>query len=91
MPDLAIETESLRKHFDRTVAVADLSLAIRRGEVFGFLGPNGTGKTTTVRALGTLIAPTSASATVADIPLTPSVRQRAKTGPEQRSEHDDLC
>lgn len=39
------------------------------GEVFGFLGPNGAGKTTTVRTLGTLVAPTSGSATVAGIPL----------------------
>ncbi len=48
-----------------------MSFQVARGEVFGFLGPNGAGKTTTVRTLGTLIAPTSGSATVAGIPLTP--------------------
>jgi ABC-2 type transport system ATP-binding protein len=55
-------------------------------EVFGFLGPNGAGKTTTVRTLGTLIAPTSGSATVAGIPLTSEngvdIRRRASIMPE---------
>jgi len=69
MPDLAIETESLRKHFDRTVAVADLSLAIRRGEVFGFLGPNGAGKTTSIKLLLGLIEPSGGSGTVLGAPL----------------------
>ena len=54
--------------------------------MFGFLGPNGAGKTTTVRTLGTLIAPTSGSATVAGIPLTPEngveIRQRISIMPE---------
>ena len=69
MPDLAIETESLRKHFDRTVAVADLSLAIRRGEVFGFLGPNGAGKTTSLKLLLGLIEPTGGAGIVLGAPL----------------------
>ena len=59
---------------------------VGRGEVFGFLGPNGAGKTTTVRTLGTLIAPTSGSATVAGIPLTPEngveIRRRISIMPE---------
>jgi ABC-2 type transport system ATP-binding protein len=59
---------------------------VGRGEVFGFLGPNGAGKTTTVRTLGTLIAPTSGSATVAGIPLTPEngveIRRRISVMPE---------
>src|SRR4029077_19549466 len=63
-----------------------LSFEVARGEVFGFLGPNGAGKTTTVRTLGTLIAPTSGSATVAGIPLTPEngveIRRRISIMPE---------
>jgi ABC-2 type transport system ATP-binding protein len=59
---------------------------VARGEVFGFLGPNGAGKTTTVRTLGTLIAPTSGTATVAGIPLTRAngveIRQRISVMPE---------
>ena len=57
-----------------------------RGEVFGFLGPNGAGKTTTVRTLGTLLDPTSGSATVAGFPLTPEngveIRRRIAIMPE---------
>ncbi|PRY69380.1 ABC-2 type transport system ATP-binding protein [Glaciihabitans tibetensis] len=48
---LAIETHGLTKNFGRQVAVDDLSLAVPRGAVFGFLGPNGSGKTTTIRML----------------------------------------
>jgi ABC-2 type transport system ATP-binding protein len=54
--------------------------------VFGFLGPNGAGKTTTVRTLGTLVAPTSGSATVGGIPLAPEngveIRRRISIMPE---------
>jgi ABC-2 type transport system ATP-binding protein len=63
-----------------------VSFEVAHGEVFGFLGPNGAGKTTTVRTLGTLIAPTSGSATVAGIPLSPDngveIRQRISIMPE---------
>jgi ABC-2 type transport system ATP-binding protein len=63
-----------------------VSFEVASGEVFGFLGPNGAGKTTTVRTLGTLIAPTSGSATVAGIPLSPEngveIRQCISVMPE---------
>jgi ABC-2 type transport system ATP-binding protein len=68
------------------VAFQDLSFEIGRGEVFGFLGPNGAGKTTTVRTLGTLLTPTSGSATVAGLPLAPEnaveIRRRIAIMPE---------
>jgi ABC-type multidrug transport system ATPase subunit len=48
---LAIETHGLTKTFGKQVAVDNLSLAVPRGSVFGFLGPNGSGKTTTIRML----------------------------------------
>ena len=54
--------EHLSKRFGGRVAFDDVSFQVGYGEVFGFLGPNGAGKTTTVRTLGTLIAPTSGSA-----------------------------
>jgi len=63
-----------------------VSFEVAYGEVFGFLGPNGAGKTTTVRTLGTLISPTSGSATVAGIPLSREneveIRQRIAIMPE---------
>jgi ABC-2 type transport system ATP-binding protein len=76
----------LGKRFGDRVAFQDVSFEIGYGEVFGFLGPNGAGKTTTVRTLGTLIAPTSGSATVAGLPLAPengvAIRQRIAIMPE---------
>ena len=82
----AITVRHLSKRFGDRLAVDDVSFEVGRGEIFGFLGPNGAGKTTTVRTLGTLIAPTSGSATVAGIPLTPAtgveIRRRIAIVPE---------
>jgi ABC-2 type transport system ATP-binding protein len=76
----------LGKRFGDRVAFDDVSFELVRGEVFGFLGPNGAGKTTTVRTLGTLLAPTSGSATIAGIALTPEngveIRRRIAIMPE---------
>jgi len=58
----AIETRQLRKRYGDIVAVDGLTLAVERGEVFGFLGPNGSGKTTTVKILLGLVRPTSGEA-----------------------------
>ena len=60
----AVVTMALRKTFGELVAVDHLDLVIRRGEVFGLLGPNGSGKTTTIRMLCGLVTPTSGRATV---------------------------
>ncbi|MEV0081253.1 ABC transporter ATP-binding protein [Saccharopolyspora sp. NPDC050642] len=57
--DLAARTAGLRKTYGRTVAVAGVDLAVPRGGVVGVLGPNGSGKTTTIRMLLGLTAPTS--------------------------------
>ena len=64
MSDLAIRTRALRKTFGALVAVEALDLEVPRGEVFGLLGPNGSGKTTTIRMLCGLLTPTSGEATV---------------------------
>ena len=60
----AVRMTQLRKVFGALVAVDALTLDIPRGEVFGLLGPNGSGKTTTIRMLCGLVPPTSGSATV---------------------------
>jgi ABC-2 type transport system ATP-binding protein len=82
----ALVVEQLGKRFGDRVAFQAVSFEVGYGEVFGFLGPNGAGKTTTVRTLGTLIAPTSGSATVAGIPLRaengPAIRARISIMPE---------
>jgi ABC-2 type transport system ATP-binding protein len=89
MPDRgepALLVDRLGKRFGDRVAFDDLSFEVARGEVFGFLGPNGAGKTTTVRTLSTLLAPTSGSAHVAGLPLTPEngarIRSRIAVMPE---------
>ncbi len=60
----AVEVEHLRKTYGPTVALDGIDFAIRQGEVFGLIGPNGSGKTTTLRILGTLIRPTAGSARI---------------------------
>lgn len=61
---LAVHTRALRKVFGGHAAVEGLDLEIARGEIFGLLGPNGSGKTTTIRMLCGLVEPTSGDATV---------------------------
>ncbi len=60
----AIEVRDLTKRFGDFTAVDAISFDVPRGEIFGFLGPNGSGKTTTIRMLCGTIAPTSGGATV---------------------------
>ena len=60
----AVRTIALAKKFGDLVAVQSLDLEVSRGEVFGLLGPNGSGKTTTIRMLCGLLEPTSGTATV---------------------------
>ncbi len=83
---VALSVDHLSKRFGERVAFEDISFEVGFGEVFGFLGPNGAGKTTTVRTLGTLIAPSSGSATVAGLPLTTTngveIRRRISIMPE---------
>lgn len=55
--DIAIEVEGLTKSFGGRTVVRDLSMQVRRGEIYGFLGPNGSGKTTTIRMLCGLLTP----------------------------------
>ncbi|HUF28661.1 MAG TPA: ABC transporter ATP-binding protein [Gemmatimonadaceae bacterium] len=65
--EAAVSTSGLRKQFGLLVAVDGLTLDIARGEVFGLLGPNGSGKTTTIRMLCGLLEPSAGGATVAGI------------------------
>jgi ABC-2 type transport system ATP-binding protein len=64
MSDYAIEVHDLTKKFGAFTAVDHINFAVRRGEIFGFLGANGAGKSTTIRMLCGLLVPTSGSGTV---------------------------
>lgn len=68
-PDIAIEVEGLTKSFGGHKVVRNLSMQVRRGEIYGFLGPNGSGKTTTIRMLLGLIQPTAGSHEVLGLPM----------------------
>jgi ABC-2 type transport system ATP-binding protein len=63
----AIEVRHLTRRFGAFTAVDDISFDVREGEIFGFLGSNGAGKSTTIRMLCGLLRPTSGSATVGGI------------------------
>ena len=65
----AVETENLTVRFGDFTAVDRVTLAVGRGEIFGFLGANGAGKTTTIRVLTGLLPPTDGVARVAGLSL----------------------
>ena len=58
-PDIAIDVRGLTKSFGGREVVHDLSMQVKRGTIYGFLGPNGSGKTTTIRMLCGLLTPDS--------------------------------
>ncbi|MCC6398166.1 MAG: ABC transporter ATP-binding protein, partial [Bacteroidetes bacterium] len=64
MTDAAIEVHNLTKRFGSFTAVNQVSFSVQRGEIFGFLGANGAGKSTTIRMLCGLLQPTSGTAIV---------------------------
>jgi len=65
MPQPAITIDHLTKSFPGSIAVNDLSLDVKKGEMFGLVGPDGAGKTTTMRLLTSILEPTSGNAWVA--------------------------
>lgn len=75
MGDIAVEARSLRKAFGEVQALDGLSLAVPAGSVLGLLGPNGSGKTTTVSILATSLRPDSGHATVAGLDVVTEAAQ----------------
>ncbi len=61
--DIVIDVHGLTKKFDGRVVVSDLSMQVKRGTIYGFLGPNGSGKTTTIRMLCGLLTPDEGTGT----------------------------
>ena len=62
-PEVVIDVHGLTKTFDGRAVVRDLSMQVKRGQIYGFLGPNGSGKTTTIRMLCGLLTPDQGSGT----------------------------
>jgi ABC-2 type transport system ATP-binding protein len=71
----AIETKGLTKYYCKDRGIIDLNLKINEGEIFGFIGPNGSGKTTTIRLFLSLLFPTSGSGKIFNYDI-------AKEGPK---------
>lgn len=88
-----IKTKNLSRSFGNITAVQDLTLTIKRGEVFGLLGPNGAGKTTTVRMLATLLTPSGGEAWVTGFQVGKNdqeIRRRIGLLPEAPGLYDSL-
>lgn len=91
--EYAIEIENLTKRFDKFVAVNNVSFNVKKGDVFGFLGPNGSGKTTVIRMIMGLISPTSGTGKVLGYDITTeSEKIRSHIGymSQKFSLYDDL-
>jgi ABC-2 type transport system ATP-binding protein len=77
MTDLMIQAQGLTKHYRKLEAVRGIDLAVRQGEIFGIVGPDGAGKTTTIQMLTGILTPTSGEARVAGVDV---VRQADHLG-----------
>jgi len=89
----AIRCDGLTRKFGSFTAVDNLSLKVRKGELFGFLGPNGAGKTTTINMLTTLLRPTEGTAKVAGYDLVDEgafVRSRIGVVPQSFALFEEL-
>ncbi|MEZ2390475.1 ATP-binding cassette domain-containing protein [bacterium RCC_150] len=93
MTDMAIELIGLTKRFGSFTAVDDLSLDVKRGEIFGLLGPNGSGKTTTINMISGLSRPTSGAITVLGIDVLADprrIRRSLGTVPQENALYEEL-
>ena len=93
MTELAIEARGLSRHFGELVAVNKLDLAIPSGEIYGFLGPNGSGKTTAIRTLCGLLTPTTGEVSVLGLQIpqaAETLRLRIGYMTQKFSLYDDL-
>jgi ABC-2 type transport system ATP-binding protein len=91
--DLAISTKNLVRRFGDFTAVNDVSFEVKRGEIFGFLGPNGSGKTTVIKMLTGLLPLTGGSAIVEGLDVrthAEEVRERIGYMSQKFSLYDDL-
>jgi len=93
MTDIAIRTENLTRKFGDFTAVSDVNITVQHGEVFGFLGPNGSGKTTVIKLLTGLLPLSGGNAWVdgIDVRKDPDgVREHIGYMSQKFSLYDDL-
>jgi len=93
MAEAVIQTDKLTRRFGSFTAVDEISFSVSTGEIFGFLGANGAGKTTAMKMLTGLLAPTSGSATVAGFDVyrqTESIKRNIGYMSQRFSLYDDL-
>ncbi len=91
--DYVIRTQNLSRSFGTLVAVRDVSLAVKRGEIFGVLGPNGAGKSTTIRMLCGILDPTSGTGSVVGFDIakqSEQIKQRIGYMTQRFSLYEDL-
>ncbi len=91
--DVIIHTEHLSRSFGEIVAVRDVSLDVRRGEIFGILGPNGAGKSTTIRMLCGILDPTGGAGHVVGFDIAREaerIKERIGYMTQRFSLYDDL-
>ena len=91
--ELAVQAKSLTKKFDKLTAVSELNLEIKKGEIFGLVGPDGAGKTTTLRILSTAMEQTSGEALVLGLNVKnqeEAIRDKIGYMPQRFSLYGDL-
>lgn len=79
-----LKAVQLRKQFETVLAVNDVSLEVKRGNIFGLIGPNGAGKSTTIRMLLNITKPDSGTITYDGQPFSDAIRNRIGYLPEER-------
>ena len=84
------EVSHIAKSFGNTEAVADVSFTVERGEIFGLLGPNGSGKTTTLRVLLDVFKPDGGTVSILGGPMSEEKKNRIGYMPEERGLYQDL-
>jgi len=84
------EVSHIAKSFGKTQAVADVSFAVEPGEIFGLLGPNGSGKTTTLRVMLDVFRPDRGTVSVLGGPMSEEKKERIGYMPEERGLYQDL-
>ncbi|MBU1299102.1 MAG: ATP-binding cassette domain-containing protein [Bacteroidetes bacterium] len=79
-----LKVEHIRKEYSTVVAVDDVSLEVKRGEIFGLIGPNGAGKTTTIRTILNIIKPDAGQILFDGLPFSDNIQNNIGYLPEER-------